>query len=404
MSTVRTRPVCIIGAGPYGLSIAAHLSHFQVDFRIFGSPIHRWLAQMPKQMLLKSESCASSLYAPGGYHNLAEYCKSTGIQYPAFGTPVSRELFAQYAMAFQQKIVPNVENVRVTALSKSRGMFALQLSSGEIVYTDKVIVATGNDYMAYIPDQVAQLPAASRSHTADHYDLSSFKGKEVAVLGGGQSALETAAILRDEGASVTLVARRQQLAWNPVPPAVRRRSLYERIRSPRTRFGDGLAFWIYDRVPGLFHFLPRKLRIDRATKALGPAGAWWLKERVIGQLPILLGHQIVGAEMRAGRAALLLEDQNGRSKELLVDHIIAGTGYRFNIQNLPFLDDALKRELQHEQGSPIMSTTFEYLHPRSVFYRPGQHQIVWSCNAVSRWRGLHCASHIASPGWPSPQL
>src|SRR6266540_4232812 len=73
--------VCIIGAGPYGVSIAAHLRSIGIDFRIFGISMHRWRAQMPIGMFLKSEGRGSSLSDPTGHHTLARYCTEEGLQY-----------------------------------------------------------------------------------------------------------------------------------------------------------------------------------------------------------------------------------------------------------------------------------------------------------------------------------
>ena len=113
---MRSDPVVsIIGAGPSGVTIAAYLKYFGVGFRIFGSPMHRWLSQMPKQMFLKSEGCASGLPDPTGEHTLARYCREENLAFSEYGTPVSREIFARYATSFQRKIVPNVENVKVVA-------------------------------------------------------------------------------------------------------------------------------------------------------------------------------------------------------------------------------------------------------------------------------------------------
>ena len=47
--------VAIIGAGPYGLSLAAHLQGAAIPFRIFGSPMDSWRKLMPKGMLPKSD-------------------------------------------------------------------------------------------------------------------------------------------------------------------------------------------------------------------------------------------------------------------------------------------------------------------------------------------------------------
>lgn len=351
--------VCIVGAGPYGVSIAAYLQFVGINFRIFGSPMRRWLTQMPKAMLLKSESsCASSLYDPTGFYTLERYCKDEGVPFPEYGTPVSREVFAQYALAFQRKLVPQVEDLAVTAIKKSPEGFELLLSNGKTLNAEKVIIATGMDHMAYIPEQLVRLPAESRSHSADHYDLSGFKDKDVTVIGGGQSGLETAAILHEEGASVRLLVRSPSLVWNSTPIKIHR-SLYERVRRPRTRLGDGLGHWVYDNAPGLFCHLPQPVRLERVRTALGPAGAWWLKERIVGRLPILLGNYICEAEPRDGRVVLQVADHNRQTQKLITDHVIAATGYRFSLENLPFLSHSLKRQLRHEQGSPRLSPNFE---------------------------------------------
>jgi cation diffusion facilitator CzcD-associated flavoprotein CzcO len=51
----------IIGAGPYGLSIAAHFRSRGISFRVFGRPMDSWLRHMPKGMHLKSDGFASNL-------------------------------------------------------------------------------------------------------------------------------------------------------------------------------------------------------------------------------------------------------------------------------------------------------------------------------------------------------
>lgn len=367
MSTTSRPIVGIVGAGPYGVSIAAYLRFVGISFRIFGSPMRRWLSQMPEQMLLKSESsCASSLYEPTGVHTLARYCKDEGIPYSDFGRPVSREVFAKYAVSFQQALVPEVEDVTVTSVGKLRDGFELQLSNGTALNVAKVIVATGLDHMTYIPEQLAKLPTELRSHTADYYDLSGFKGKDVTVIGAGQSALETAAILHEEGASVRLLVREPTVVWNPTRP-MGHRSWYKRLRRPRTRFGDGLGHWVYDNAPGLFYHLPQHIQLEKVRTALGPAGARWLKDRIIGSVPILVGHHVREAEARAGRVVLQVADQSERMQELITDHVIAATGYKFNILNLPFLSQSLKLQLRHEQQSPRLSSNFESSNPGLYF-------------------------------------
>ncbi len=66
--------VAIIGAGPYGLSVAAYFRRQGIRFRIFGKPMDSWLAHMPDGMMLKSDGFASNLYDPERKFTLAQFC------------------------------------------------------------------------------------------------------------------------------------------------------------------------------------------------------------------------------------------------------------------------------------------------------------------------------------------
>jgi hypothetical protein len=313
---------------------------------------------MPMDMLLKSEGCASSLYEPTGERTLRAYCAREGLPFRDRGMPVKREIFAEYALSFQRSLVPDLEELMVVSVSKAREGFELVLSNGERLIAKQVVVATGLEHMAFTPSPLAQLPEDLLSHSADHHDLSPFKGREVIVVGGGQSALETAALLSEQGTSVRLLLRNSSLAWNPIPKTANP-TAYQRLRHPRTNLGDGLQLWFYANAPGLFRHLPKSVRIDRANHALGPAGGWWLKERVLGRFPI--SHSVVfrGAEMRHDRALLHVADDTGKLRELIADHVIAATGYQFQLEHLPFLSDGIKAALRNERGRPILSANFE---------------------------------------------
>jgi FAD-dependent urate hydroxylase len=110
-------PVAIVGAGPFGLSIAAG-----VPFRIFGTPMHRWQAQMPMGMFLKSEGAASSLADPAGRYTLQQFCAEAGLSYGA--APIPLDTFTRYALLFQRRLVPMVEDALVTALDRRPGGLA----------------------------------------------------------------------------------------------------------------------------------------------------------------------------------------------------------------------------------------------------------------------------------------
>src|SRR4051812_14161194 len=323
MNSQSHKTVAIIGAGPFGLSIAAHLRAKGIDFRIFGKPMYRWRCQMPKGMFLKSEGCASSLSDPDGRCTLARFCAENGLRYGERGTPVSLEIFTRYSMDFQRKLAPDVEEVMVTGVESSGDGFELRLADGSSAKAGKVVVATGLEHAAQIPPVLARLPRELRSHSEDHEDLSRFSGRDVTVVGGGQSALETAALLSEQGASVRLLVRKPSLAWNPTPRLVRRHQ-YQRLRHPVSNLGEGLELWAYCAAPMLFRYLPQRTRFEKVRTVLGPAGAWWLKDRVAGRFGILAAHSIQNAEAKNGRALVQSTGPEGQTAEFATDHVIAG--------------------------------------------------------------------------------
>src|ERR1700685_818899 len=222
MSSGNHSKVVVIGAGPYGLSVAAHLRSSGLNVRIFGEPMQSWKTNMPDGMFLKSEGCASSLSGPGTGYTLGEYCAGEGLPYAPYAVPVSVEVFTKYALAFQRLFLPVVESTTVTALDKLFSKFQLTLQTGETLSADRVVVATGLSRSAYIPPELTHLPSGVLSHTSAHRLLTRFQGRDVTVIGGWQSALETAALLHETGAQVRVLVRRNLVRWNGKPSTGRR--------------------------------------------------------------------------------------------------------------------------------------------------------------------------------------
>ncbi|WP_439392897.1 NAD(P)-binding domain-containing protein [Bradyrhizobium sp. PMVTL-01] len=367
-------PVAVIGAGPFGVSTAAYLRSRGVQFRIFGSPMHRWLTQMPAGMFLKSEGFASNLADPIGRCTLQQFCEEQALPYE--GARVSLETFTRYALSFQQRLVPTVEDVMVSMLDRQTHGFRLRLATGEELRAKKVVVATGLSHAEYIPAELTKLPAELLSHSSDHHDLGKFKGREVVVIGGGQSALETAALLNEAQAKVTLLVRRASIEWHDIPTPGPR-SLWQRLRRPASPMGNGLKTWLCAAAPTAFYHLPEQIRVDvvrtygqrRGTpvEVLGPSGSWWLRERVEGRVPILLGHGVREAEAKGSKVVLNVDGPDGSSRHLTVDHVIAATGYRFSVGSLPFLDQRLISELRCVQEAPCLSPSFESSIPGLYF-------------------------------------
>ena len=353
--------VAIIGAGPYGLSIAAHLRAHGIDFRIFGSPMHSWRKQMPAGMFLKSEGFASSLHDPAGRFTLERFCSERGLRYAAKNVPVPLETFTEYGLAFQRQIVPNVEEKAVVGLDRSPDGFLLRLDDGETVAAERVVVAVGITYFPHVPAGLAHLPPDTFSHTSDHHDLGRFKGADVTVIGGGASALDVVVSLHEIGAEVRLVARQSSLKFN-IP---RTRPWWKRWQ-PTSGLGGGWHHQFYEHGPMLFRRLPQGLRRWIVDSALGPAGGFPVKDRV-ERVQLLLGHSLRYAQFHDGRVHLRLLCPNGEERTLLTDHVIAGTGYRVDLRRLTFLSKELHCQLRTADFAPILSAEFQSSVPGLYF-------------------------------------
>ena len=144
-------PVAIIGAGPYGLSIAAHLRALRIPFRIFGEPMQSWREHMPRGMSLKSEGFASSLADPEDAFTLRKYCEGAGLPYKDVGYPVPLECFVAYGLEFQRRLVPDLERHEIKRLTRQPGGFALVTSTGEEFGARRVVVATGISHFGHVP-------------------------------------------------------------------------------------------------------------------------------------------------------------------------------------------------------------------------------------------------------------
>ena len=347
----------IIGAGPYGLSIAAHLSKSSLTFRIFGSPMQTWRSHMPKGMLLKSEGFASSLDDPDCSFTLRHYCEEMNLPYDDVGTPVPLEVFSAYGLEFQKRLVPTLDQTDITSVSRTSEGFELETADGQIVHARTVIVATGITHFSYLPSYLVDLPGSHVSHSSQHNDLSSFRGKTVVVLGAGASAVDIAAILHEQGAQVQLVARRQKIAFHTKTKEPR--PLLQRLRVPRSGLGIGWRSRLCTDAPLLFHVMPQKFRFRTVRNLLGPAPGWFVRDKVVGKFPLHLGCKIQSASIENGKVHLKIVDKDGSNSQLIADHVISATGYQVSISRMGFLDEALRRLVDQVEDTPVLSSHFE---------------------------------------------
>jgi thioredoxin reductase len=361
--------VAIIGAGPYGLSIAAHLRSMGVPHRIFGTPVDTWLRHMPAGMSLKSDGFASSLSSPEDGSRLSAYCAMNGIAYDDTAIPVELEVFTAYAVDFQQRFVPHVEDRQVIALDKEADGFTLKLDDGETLRADLVVAAVGITHFAKIPPELAGMPANLVSHSSAHNDLSAFAGRDVTVIGAGSSAVDIATLLAEAGATTSVIARRDRLKFSS-PPNPGGRSRYQRLRHPSTGIGPGLRSWLFQKRPDLFRFLPGWLRVKIVKRHLGPSSPWWMKARFDAGVSVTVGATIEQATVDGAKARLVLRLDDGGTREVLTDHVIAATGYWPDVERLEFLSDSLRTAIRTHERMPVLSGWFESSVPGLYFVGP----------------------------------
>ncbi len=351
--------VAIIGAGPYGLSIAAHLGKTRLSFRIFGRPMQSWREQMPQGMLLKSEGFATRLYDPDESFTLRHYCEENQLPYADIGLPVPCEQFVAYGLEFQKRFVPMLEETSVDSVRRGPSGFELETGAGERVHARRVIVAAGISHFAYLPGELSGL--AHVTHSSEHKDMSLFRGQKVAVIGAGASALDIAALLHEAGAGVELVARRESVSFLETPEL--KRSLYRRVSLPRSGLGLGWRSKLCEDAPLVFHAMPQKFRFRAVQRHLGPAPGWFVKDKVVGKFPMHLGSRLEGASVEAGKVHLKIRERDGSRVEIVADHAISATGYRVSLERLQFLDAGLRREIGAVEDTPVLSRSFESTVP-----------------------------------------
>jgi hypothetical protein len=379
--------VLIIGAGPFGLSISAHLRARGVEHIIVGKPMNTWRAHMPLGLFLKSEPYGSVIASATKGHDIATYAQLHGFDdYVDRIGPLSLERFLGYADWFTDQLVPDIRDLTVTSVAAADGGFQVGFAEDSPVLARHVIVATGLLPYAHVPGQLSGLPSDLMTHSAAHDRLDKFAGRRVAVLGAGQSALQTAALLHESGADVQVIARRQQLVWEGrVPPEI---GLLGYVRRPPTKLCEGWACVAYG-SPEVFRRLPGSLRVHKALSTFSPSGAWWLRDRVEGVLPVLTGHQLSSAEPCGSGVRLHLDGPERASVE--ADHVIAGTGFRIDVARLSFLSEEIQAGLVKQANFPVVNRIGESTVPGLYF--AGAHTMTSLGPGVRFIAGTH---HIAA--------
>ena len=342
--------VAVIGAGPYGFSAAAHLKSKGMDVRVFGRPMEFWAKNMPAGMLLRSPRVASNISDPNGQFTLDAYEKAIGIEPIA---PVPLDTFVGYGQWFQRQLLPDLDHREIRSVRRTDRNFSITLDGGNELYAQRVVVAAGIEPFQKIPAVFAALPPARVSHCYQGCDVKGFRGKRVAVIGAGQSALESAALLHEQGAKVELIARIPELRWIGQHPWLHRLGPVSSMLYSSHDVGPaGISRLVA--APNLVRRIPLGLRDKIRTRAVRSAGSRWLPARLT-KVQLTRGRFVTEANCAGDEVELRLDDGSRR----LVDHVLLGTGYSVDIARYRFLSPELLRQVNVMDGYPQLRSGFE---------------------------------------------
>ena len=341
--------VAVIGAGPHGLSTAVHLRRAGVEAQVFGETMSFWRG-MPRGMMLRSNWPASSIAETKGPLSLDAYKAETRQD---FRTPIPLERFIEYGVWFKERAVPDVDPRRVSGLRRDGDRFLLELDDGVSITAHRVVVACGIEPFAWSPPGFDHVPRELVSHTGQLTDLTRFHGRRVAMVGGGQSALESAALIQENGGRVEVFVRSPSVIWlksysvknmlGPLGPIV---------YAPT----DVGPLW-HSRLiatPAAFRRLPRRAQERIAYRAIRPACSHWARVR-LQDVRLHLGSTI--AEVAPNDGGLTVRPAGGEAREF--DELVLGTGYRVDVTRYPFLGPEIRASLRLADGYPRLRRGLE---------------------------------------------
>jgi len=351
----------VVGAGPYGMAVASHLRAAGLDVRIFGKVMDFWDSHMPKGMRLRSPRDGTHISDPARALTIDNYEADQGCNLQQH---LPLEDFVKYGQWFQRRSLPDLDRRHIIQIDRADGGFRLTLEGDECVSAQAVIIATGIGAFANYPAPFVSLPRELASHTSEHSnrDLSRFAGRRVLVLGSGQSAIESAALMHEAGAEVEVLVRQPQVRW------LRNSSLLEWLMDLKInpfpapgRIGPIFVNWLIEH-PNLFTLFPRRLQDRLAVRAIRPAGSSWLRPRTQG-VKFTTSRQVVSAAARGDRVCLRLND----GTDCQADHVLLGTGYKVAISRYGFLSSELLQGIRTVNGYPVLNRGFESSLPGLYF-------------------------------------
>lgn len=339
--------VLVIGAGPYGLCIAAYAKAKGLDVAIVGEPMAFWKNRMPAGMLLRSgrdwHLDASDV------HTLEAFLEERRIP-RGTAEPIPVELFRDYSEWFRQSKKIEVQPVRVSRIREADGEFEVVCDNEHVIRACRVVAAPGLAYFASIPPEISSGLAGDQvSHTASLVDFRPLAGKRCLIVGGRQSAFEWTALMMEAGiGSVDLVFRHETPAfvhsdWSftdaMIENTLRVRGWFRRLEAAEQK-AVHQNFW----------------RVGRLQ--LEP----WLAGR-IHRKNVRIRQNSRIASLR-GTASGEVEAHLDGGDAVLADHVICATGYRVDVSRVPYLvGQVASGRMRVTDGFPVLDEDFQTTAP-----------------------------------------
>lgn len=309
-----------------------------------------WDRNMPEGMCLRSPWEASQLSDPAKSLTIDAFQAESRVP---VSRPIPLERFIAYGRWFQSQAVPNLEQRKVAEVNRDTAGFRVALTDGEVIRCRRVIIAGGIGPFAVRPRQFAGLPSNLASHSSEQRNLAHFRGKRVVVIGGGQSALESAALLHERQADVELLVRANAVDWTWQRPWLHTFRPVGSVLYAWPDVGPALISHAVAR-PNLYRMLPRRIQDSWRFKSLRANGVGWLKPR-LRDVPVSTGLSVVSAIPRGNQLNLELSDGSHRT----VDHVLMATGYHVDVRRYEFLSRSLASALRLVDGCPVLGPGFE---------------------------------------------